>query len=94
MWTENEDYNKSICECLLTVAYLSTPKIAFGYFWKELVTKKPATWESGKYTVQELTTLGFHAIQVGRSTWSEAWKECRVTPSRDSAQLTEWPWQG
>lgn len=48
MWTENENCNKSICESLLTSDYLSTPKVAFGYFWKELATTKHVTWESGE----------------------------------------------
>lgn len=66
MWTENENCNKSICECLLTLDYLSTPKVAFGDFWKELAPTKPVTWESGKYNVQELTTFGFSCHSSGK----------------------------
>lgn len=66
MWTENENYNKRICEGLLTPDYLSTPNVAFGSFWKELTTTKPVTRESGKYDVQELTTFGFSCHSSGK----------------------------
>lgn len=57
---------KSICEPLLTFDYLSTPKVAFGYFWKELATAKHVTWESRKHNIQELTTFGFSCHSSGK----------------------------
>lgn len=53
--------SKRTLEHLLTFDFISNPKAAYGYFWKEEPAGKPVTWVSGKYKLKSRPHLDFHS---------------------------------
>ena len=53
--------NKRTLEHLLTFDFISNPKGAYGYFWKEQAAGKTVTWGSGKYKLKSWPLLDFHS---------------------------------